>query len=759
MLKRLENKKNSHFFLIFVGLFFLVYYQNSHASLILAPVKKDVEINAQVLTMQTNKGLSPVSDISIKVTNITKLTSAGPRSPINVPSSIQNALNHLQSIQNSDGSWGNQESTKFVTTVAVLEALQAYNISSPSITKGIEWLSYYFTDNGDFLAQKLPILITSGEATSTIDSLLHYINETDNGFVVDRGFKSDVITTAKALKSLSAANQKDYGTDPDITKKLAVKYLAEKILGNNTWSAFEGGQSSYIATAETIEAISPWRYSVISNINIGDVLNRAVSTLRSSQLTNGTWSNNLLKTAVNFRAIKKANDQPIYESQAVEYLTNSLSTFDNIHTSAKVLSALAYSIDQGDLIVEDITPTTILQTGTTTAFDVRVYNPSGLPVSTGALRVIADGYFISSIDLAQNNISIPAGGTVNINLTFGITRQFTGNVIFKIYVDRAGGLLYTESKFSKTFTFAPNPNLRPAVPLYFAAYKSVGSNSTPAITWRWPIKFDPYLKNIVLMFRKQGDTTWTQASVTATTTASSATVSNLINDQIYEATIGTSAESGQIYFITTPALVKTSSSINTYTAGVVNGSTLSLAGGIPSLNISGVTTSSNTSTSQSGTFSATNVPWGRVLFRVNNPAYETFVRTTNVADNAIPTLNIYTDKKADLSMDRFFAALPTGAGATTQIFSANKTVFFSLSIKNTISQTTPKTSVKIYVNNNLINTCEVSELASGASKSLMCGQWLTTTGIHSIKAVLDQENTVEESNEGNNQMIATITVN
>lgn len=753
------------FVLFFISLFGTVSARNA------PQVASDtVEFNIKDTVPLGKTKMIPVGETEIKILGVKEVSSGRvPRNPP-APGVKEKVINHIFNSQNADGSWGTKAETKFITTVAVLRALQANHVSGEEVDRGIEWLSSYFADNTDFLAQKLLVTIAGGEATSSAETLLNDFDEASGGFVFDRGYQPDILTTAKVVQALTLAGYKDQGI-PNIhrTSTLALNYLIDAKLSDNSWGAFSGGVSSIPATSEVIEALLLWKHhtlTVPTVHGVDDTLYPAINSLKSSQLQNGSWGNNILDTALAYHAIKAAEEIPTYEAETITYFENEQlndgSFAGDVYKSAKVLNALSVSTNITDLVVEDITPELTIPNDIPATFTLRVSNKGNRLFDSGFLHLIADNVFLRSVDLGAANVFVNPGSTADISFSINSTRNFIGNVAFKVFVEGAGGEIYPNSFYKETINFTPDSLLRPGLPMYFVAYKGTSTSGTPAITWRWPIKIDPNLKTIQLLFRKLGDTAWSAANITNVTTQSSATVSGLIEGQIYEARLGALNINGEGAYYGTPAQIKVSANPALYTSGSVSGTVKAIDGTVGNVQITGVTAGTNTTSNLDGTFTQNNIPWGIGYARVNDLILDSFLKRYATANNAGTGFSLYTNKKPDLSITRFFAftTAPTGANANSQTFTAQtgKTVHFATTFKNANFAPTGKHTLGVYVDNVLIASCEVARLDKDESKTSMCGNWIATAGVHSIKAVIDAGGAIEETDENNNTSIKTLTV-
>ena len=615
-----------------------------------------------------------------------------------VASVTDDAIDYLIAEQNADGSWGSATSTKFIATTAALEALQAHGVTGTTTNDGITWLDNYVPNNNDYLAVQQEVIIkaqgTGTTSLAAIETLASEIDTATGGFKFNRNYKPDPITTAKSLQALyliegdideyaddeyppentyerchDSIDNDDNGSQdmadvncaafanppaPDqieMARAHGLGYLINTQRFDNGWSVSEYNSSPITSTAEVIEALLLWKHRSLGATEVDDTLNPAVSLLVSTQSSNGTWGSDLLNTALAYHAIKAAGEIPTYQLETVEYFEDEQEgdgSFDNdVYTTAKVLTALSIATNSGQLLITDIIPTSTIQTGTTTTFNIRMTNPGNVAVDTGKLHIISDDYHISTFDFVANSLIVNASSTVDVTIAINNTRNYLGAVKFKAFIEGTSGVIHLGSRYEETLTYATAADNRPALPMYYVAYKNVSSSSTAAITWRWPLKNDPKLKNVVLMWRVAGSPTWSAANVTATTTATTATLGGLTNNTTYEVTLGTSDNSGNIYNFSATSSVKVSSSIGTYTNGTATGTVKSLDGVIPDIQISGVNASTTALTDEDGIFIQQTIPWGTAYARVNDFRYEAYTKKYATANTNITGVDVYTNLKSD----------------------------------------------------------------------------------------------------------------
>lgn len=564
------------------------------------------------------------------------------------------ALNYLLENQNLDGSWGNTTSTIFINTVAAIEALYSYDETGTSYQNGLDWIYNYIAENNDYLSEQLEILAISDMGTTTANLLTNGFNKSSGGFMFNEGYEADTITTSKAVQALFKADYEDPGDTPSMTEATAIHYLINTQGSDDGWSVSNSGVSTIPATTEVIKALLLYKHQTLalSEIKIDDTLNPAIESLVTAQMSNGTWGNSTLDTALAFYVIRLANENPTYREDTLQYFENEQevdgSFADDIYVTAKVLEALSISgAVFGELETVDIVPISTLQTGTTTQFKIQITNNGDVAVDKGLLHIMADDYHLQSFDFETYNIVINPAETQEITVGISDTRNYLGNVTFKVFVEGTDDIIHPDSLYQETLTYNPDPANRPAIPLYFVAYKGVSSGGNPAIKYQWPVKNDPNLKSYVLMYRQLGTSTWSGVTIASTTSGSVTLSGGAIQEGItYEASVGTFSQLDTLYYHT-PVQVKVSSSSSLYIDGTVSGTVIGLDGTIPEVDVLGVNASTTAIANEEGEYMQEHVPWGSGYARVSNFLYEGYTRKYINSDDALTDINVYTNRKVD----------------------------------------------------------------------------------------------------------------
>jgi hypothetical protein len=557
--------------------------------------------------------------------------------------------------QNTDGSWGNADKS-FVTTVAVLDALKTLNETGTTYQNGISWLESYIAENNDYLAEQIKIVADSGRETTDIMSLIAGLDENTGGFVFDRNYRPDSVTTAKALEALDAVNYTDSGDNPTLTIGMALYYLTQNQHSDGLWGAFKDGASSISVTEEVLAALFPHRNQVLSGLGSGDIvvkdyINKAISTLKNLQLTNGSWAGSFLNNTLAFYAMRSLGVSPIYQNLAISYIESNQAgdgSFGNgdLYVTAKAIKALSVAPLAGaigDPTIYDITPISTLQTGSSASIKILITNHGNAVINTGILRILTDGYVFGSVDLNAAGIIINPNTTEQVNISLPNTRSFVGNVKFTLFIEGVNGATYPNSKYDKTLTFASDPTGLPGLPVYFIAQKYAIDNS-PTLNVRWAQKNDPNRLNYLIMWRTVGTTTWSVYAID--NSWNGAFLLPFIEDQHYEVTVGAVTLDGTQYVYYNDFIeVATSGSPTKYSMNTISGSTNIAEQPLSSVTVFGYGVYGKSD--ENGNFFIENISYGSSAMRVFDFRYEEYWSKFVNSGNNLTNIKVYTHLKPD----------------------------------------------------------------------------------------------------------------
>ncbi|NND82422.1 MAG: hypothetical protein HKN50_08335, partial [Gammaproteobacteria bacterium] len=219
------------------------------------------------------------------------------------------------------------------TNTAVALFSEIGSLFSQNLTRARQYLFDQDAHSTEFIAHRLANEVANGGLSAGTLSNLINLQNPDGGFGPNEGHRSTPMDTAFALHSLYLA-----GRSEGAASERAIQYLAAQQLLSAAWSQFD--QPSAYATALSIRALAPFRNrdtsvneAVISaenfllghligtdisdDIGLGALilltltdslpsassLNAAINELRSAQLANGSWGDDVYSTALAIRAL------------------------------------------------------------------------------------------------------------------------------------------------------------------------------------------------------------------------------------------------------------------------------------------------------------------------------------------------------------------------------------------------------------------------------------------------------------------------
>ncbi len=164
------------------------------------------------------------------------------------------AADWLQTQQNSDGSWGNDDSLKVYYTSRAVTAMQAVNRRNAVYFKGLNWLENHQAENTDSRSRRIRSLVTHGDDVRAQVAALQNSQHSDFfGWGLDSNYKSAALDTALVLKAYTSTNE---------STNLAeiISFLKNQQLNNsddNGWSVALGATSDPYTTAQVSLALLP----------------------------------------------------------------------------------------------------------------------------------------------------------------------------------------------------------------------------------------------------------------------------------------------------------------------------------------------------------------------------------------------------------------------------------------------------------------------------------------------------------------------
>ncbi len=181
---------------------------------------------------------------------------------------LTGAIPWLESQQNADGSWGENDNIHYLMTANVVEALQSSNQYKAAYYAGIAWLENHQAANVDFISRKIASL--SGRGNNLADDL-NYLqtakqDPTQNGWGLSGAYKSSALDTVLALNALiistNVAGQSG-----------AISFLLANQLADGGWSLVNASASD--------PWISAYVHTVLASV-------QSPSTSITAMLTNST---------------------------------------------------------------------------------------------------------------------------------------------------------------------------------------------------------------------------------------------------------------------------------------------------------------------------------------------------------------------------------------------------------------------------------------------------------------------------------------
>lgn len=256
--------------------------------------------------------------------------------------------------QNSDGSWGDLSTEKYIATTVAVDALRSAGLRNETYYRGITWLENHSGNNNDYASRRAAALKSYGADGSSswlevLDAAQISGTSGRNGWGASAHYLESPLDTALTISAL-----KQVGTSSGsatVTIQPALDYLKIKRIANAGWAVGTQTSSDPFSTALVIKGLTAWTTqdaTLSSHINGGvahlqSVVNSSspialqamaahaallagnttaantwLNNLNASQAANGSWaSGNVYDTALALRAMAAADGLDSVSNQTI----------------------------------------------------------------------------------------------------------------------------------------------------------------------------------------------------------------------------------------------------------------------------------------------------------------------------------------------------------------------------------------------------------------------------------------------------------
>jgi len=269
--------------------------------------------------------------------------------------------------QDITGFWGNPIRIPFRDTCTVIDTLLYLKATdSTNYSNGIQWILTSDVINIDSLSRKILSLSTTGNTIQEDVTTLTSLQDTNGGWGLYYGQKSDPMDTALGLLALKAV---DYSDQTVIQS--AIDYLISTQNSDGGWGFYQGDDSNVYMTALVSSTLQQFPQTT----STATAINKAIAYLIAHQNADGGFGegggtpplqSTVYETSLAYLALVGVTTDATVLGNAINYLTSSQlpdgSWEDDPYSTALALRALAnikpnMSISSNDITFSNPTPT------------------------------------------------------------------------------------------------------------------------------------------------------------------------------------------------------------------------------------------------------------------------------------------------------------------------------------------------------------------------------------------------------------------
>ena len=277
-------------------------------------------------------------------------------------SAVNDGVNWLLANQDISGFWGMDKETPFRDAAVVLDILGRLNADTAAINNGLKAVHSIRINSADYLARKIiaVVPISGGSVPSYLVDGLANMQNLDGGWGYQKGYGSNNLETALALRGLKAAS---YSNMSRLGQ--GVSYLISQQNPDSGWSFVTGDSSRVFYTAHAIIALT----ALQGDFSVSTQIRRGVNWLKTQAHPDGGFgtgtNSNPYETGLAMAALVKGSYSGPEITKAMNYLeTTQLPNGSwnvDAYSTAKAIYGLNHvgpdlAILASEIILSDLTP-------------------------------------------------------------------------------------------------------------------------------------------------------------------------------------------------------------------------------------------------------------------------------------------------------------------------------------------------------------------------------------------------------------------